>query len=92
MTHRASWRDLSASSIINLFEPRMMTEQVLPGVAIPVIFTHLLEPVCTSSTVSAEARFSAVKWSKEAIGRLQQVREDHRDGHPGQDLLRHHPR
>merc|ERR1712130_99270 len=44
-------------------------EQVLPGVAIPVIFTHFELPVCISSTRSALARFSAVKWSREAIGR-----------------------
>merc|ERR1719323_2941885 len=63
MTHRASWIDLSASSSTNLLLPLMMIEQVLPGVAIPVIFTHLELPVCISSTRSALARFSAEKWS-----------------------------
>merc|ERR1719336_715125 len=69
MTHRASWIDLSASSSTNLLLPLMMIEQVLPGVAIPVIFTHLELPVCISSTRSALARFSAVKWSRDAMGR-----------------------
>merc|ERR1719244_2267169 len=44
MTHRASWRDLSASSRTNLLEPLITMEQVLPGVAIPVILTALLRP------------------------------------------------
>merc|ERR1719189_2469896 len=73
MTHKASCRDLSASSSINLLEPLIMMEQVLPGVAIPVILTHLLEPVWISSTISAETRFSLVKWSKDAIGRQPRV-------------------
>merc|ERR1719273_1635646 len=75
MTHKASCKDLSASSNINLFEPLIMMEQVLPGVAIPVILTHLLEPVWISSTISAETRFSLVKWSKDAIGRQPRVLE-----------------
>merc|ERR1719370_2424786 len=68
ITHKASCKDLSASSSINLFEPLIMIEHVLPGVAIPVILTHLLEPVWISSTISADTKFSLVKWSKEAIG------------------------
>merc|ERR550519_2335274 len=51
MTQRASWRERSASSIINLLDPLMMTEQVLPGVAIPVILTHLLEPLMMTEQV-----------------------------------------
>merc|ERR1719341_2378236 len=73
MTQRASWIDLSASSSTSLLLPLMMMEQGLPGVAIPVIFTHLELPVCISSTRSALARFSAVKWSREAIGRQPMV-------------------
>merc|ERR1719318_446276 len=48
-------------------------EQVLPGVAIPVILTHLLEPVRISSTISADTKFSLVKWSREAMGRQPRV-------------------
>jgi hypothetical protein len=36
---------LSASSSMSLLDPRMMIETVLPGLAIPVIFVHLLAPV-----------------------------------------------
>merc|ERR1719222_454270 len=73
MTQSASWIDLSASSSTSWLLPLMMMEQVLPGVAIPVIFTHFELPVCISSTRSALARFSAVKWSREAIGRQPMV-------------------
>merc|ERR1711879_895067 len=48
-------------------------EHVLPGVAMPVILTHLLAPVWISPTISAEVKFPAVKWSREAIGRQPRV-------------------
>lgn len=67
-THKASWRDLSASSNTSLFDPRTSMLTVWPGFVIPVTFTTLLVPSGTSSTSSAVAIISGVKWSKLAIG------------------------
>merc|ERR1719367_1999941 len=69
MTQSASCRDLSASSSMSLFEPRRMRDTVRPWVAAPVNLMYLDTPTCCSSIRSTLTRFSAVKWSREAIGR-----------------------
>jgi hypothetical protein len=74
MTQSASCRDRSASASTSLLLPWTKTVTVLPAFRIPVIFTTLLvPPVDTSSTRSALARFSGVKWSKLAMGRQLRV-------------------
>ena len=67
-TQRASWSDRSASSKTSLLDPRTRILTVRPGLAMPVTLTTLLVPRGTSSTSSADAIISGVKWSKLAIG------------------------
>ena len=68
ITQSASWIERSASSSTSLLLPRTTTQTVRPAFWIPVIRTTFEVPVCVSSTKSAVARVSAVKWSKEAAG------------------------
>uniref|UniRef100_A0A8W7PIR2 Uncharacterized protein n=1 Tax=Anopheles coluzzii TaxID=1518534 RepID=A0A8W7PIR2_ANOCL len=68
-THSASCSERSASSSTSLFEPRTTIDTVWPMFWMPVTFTNLVVPLATSSTRSAFTRFSATKWSSEAIGR-----------------------
>ena len=67
-TQRASWSDRSASSKTSLLDPLTNMLTVRPGLVTPVTLTTLLVPRGTSSTSSAVANISGVKWSKLAIG------------------------
>ena len=70
ITHRASWRERSASSRIKELAPRQMIETVEPAdlCVTPVTFTVREPEDCTSSISSAEPSLSSVKESMSAIG------------------------
>mmetsp|Transcript_10330 Transcript_10330/g.25327 ORF Transcript_10330/g.25327 Transcript_10330/m.25327 type:complete len:220 (-) Transcript_10330:1054-1713(-) len=68
MTHSASCSERSASAHTSLLLPRHSTVTVLPMSLMPVIFTILSAPHCTSFTSSAWPSLSGVSWSTCATG------------------------
>ena len=68
MTHKASWRDLSASSKMRELAPRQSTDTVNPAALTPVTLTTRAPDELTSSTRSADPSLSSVNESMSAIG------------------------